>query len=88
MFQNFGKTAGMTNTALQPFAILTGDHDWIARNHATPSPKGDGRVIVMLPASEVERHAFAGTEMLRHVFADVPDDQLNAAVACPVRFVS
>jgi hypothetical protein len=72
---------------MQPFAILTSDTDWIARNHATPSPKGDGRVIVQVPAEYVARHTFAGTEMLRVTFADVPADAINAAISCPAAWV-
>ena len=74
--------------ALVPFAVLTEDTAWAERNCATPSPKGDGRVIVRLAESAVQRHTFAGVEMIRHTFGDVPSDALNATIGCPVRFVA
>lgn len=73
---------------MQPFAILTSDTAWITRNGATPSPKNDGRVIVQVPEEYVVRHTFAGVDMLRVTFADVPKDQLNAAICCPVKLVA
>ena len=63
------------------FALRTSDNAWIERNRGTAGE--DGRVLVQVPASEVTRHTFAGVPMLRHVFADVPADALNAAISCP-----
>jgi hypothetical protein len=74
--------------ALVPFALLTSDTAWIARHDATPSPKGDGRVIVMLAESDCPRYRFAGVDMLHHFFADAPSDALNPNIACPVSFVA
>lgn len=73
----------MTTTT---FALRTDDSAWIKRNHGTVGEAG--RVFVRVPAGQVERRTFAGVPMLRHVFADVPADALNAAIACPAAWVA
>lgn len=67
------------------FALRTDDTAWIARNNGTIGEAG--RVFVQVPASEVEMTTFAGVPMLRHLFADVPADALNAAIVCPAVWV-
>jgi hypothetical protein len=74
----------MSNTV--PFALRTDDAAWIARNHGTTDEAG--RVHVQVPAAEVGKVTFCGKAMLRHVFADVPADALNAAIACPQAWVT
>lgn len=76
----------MTSTAeTTAFALRTDDAAWITRNHGTTGEAG--RVLVQVPAAEVEKVTFCGKAMLRHTFADVPADALNATIACPAAWV-
>jgi hypothetical protein len=67
------------------FALRTDDTAWIARNHGVTSR--DGKTYVEVPADEVEQFTRLGKPWLRHVFADVPSDALNAAISCPAIWV-
>lgn len=69
-----------TSTDLVDFALITRDQRWIKRHNAQPGPKG--RVIVQVPASEVEGVKMGKGNMLRHRFADAPKDGMNVTV-CP-----
>jgi len=72
----------MTTTT---FALRTSDTDWIERNDATTDETG--RVFVQVPADEVEKITVGGRPWLRHIFADVPSDSMNAATRCPAEWV-
>jgi hypothetical protein len=67
------------------FALRTDDADWIERNDATIDETG--RVFVQVPADEVEKITVSGRPWLRHTFADVPADAMNAATSCPAEWV-
>jgi hypothetical protein len=73
----------MTTTA---FALYTSDTAWITRNHGITGEAG--RVIVLVPAAGTERFGRMGRTWIRHVFADVPSDALNAAISCPVAWTA
>jgi hypothetical protein len=75
----------MTSTETATFALRTDDAAWIARNHATIGEAG--RVLVQVPAAEVEAFTRMGRPWIRHVFADVPADAINAAISCPAAWV-
>ena len=62
-------------------ALRTDDTAWIARNHGTTDP--DGKTFVKVPAAKVEQFTRMGKPWIRHIFADVPADALNAAISCP-----
>jgi hypothetical protein len=66
------------------FALRTSDTDWIERNNATTDETG--RVFVQVPAGEVEKITSFGRPWLRHTFADVPADAMNAAIRCPAEW--
>ena len=68
----------MTTTT---FALYTHDAAWITRNHGITGPSG--RVLVQVPADQVEKVTFCGHPHLRHRFADVPKDAGNAHIMCP-----
>ena len=70
---------------LTAFAVRTDDAAWIARNHGTTDDAG--RVLVQVPAAEVERFDRMGRPWLRHIFADAPADALNSAISCPAVWV-
>jgi hypothetical protein len=72
----------MTTTT---FALRTSDTDWIERNNATIDEAG--RVFVQVPADEVEKITAYGRPWLRHIFADIPSDAMNAATRCPAEWV-
>jgi hypothetical protein len=72
----------MTTTA---FALYTRDAAWIARNHGIAGPSG--RVLVQVPADQVEKVTLGGHAHLRHRFADVPKDAGNAHIMCPAIWV-
>lgn len=81
----------MSNTTAQAaetttFALRTDDAAWIKRN-AQISVGEDGLVWVYVPAAEVERFNRMGKPWLRHTFADVPADALNATISCPVAWI-
>ena len=67
------------------FALRTEDQDWITRNHGVTGEAG--RVFVQVPADSIKRFDRMGRPWLRHVFADVPADALNAAISCPAAWV-
>jgi len=67
------------------FALRTDDTAWITRNHGTIGEAG--RVFVQVPADQAETFTRMGRQWLRHVFADVPADALNAAISCPLAWV-
>jgi hypothetical protein len=69
-----------------PFILRTTDAAWTARHNGADA--GDGRVTVMLPADQVEITRFAGTDWLKHKFADCPKDIPNALVLCPLKWVT
>ena len=75
----------MRNTTQQAdtvaFALRTDDTAWVTRNHGIIWE--NGRVFVQVPAAEVERFDRMGRPWLRHTFADVPADALNATISCP-----
>ena len=75
-------TGVMTTTA---FALRTNDQAWITRNHGITDDTG--RVLVQVPATEVEKVTFCGQPMLRHFFADCPSDMDNPHIACPAIWV-
>lgn len=70
---------------MTPFAIRTTDTAWIKRNHATTG--NAGRVLVQVPAEQVEKITFCGKPWLRHRFADVPADSQNASIMCQAAWV-
>ncbi len=77
----------MSNTAeTTAFALRTDDADWITRNHGIADPE-TARTFVQVPATEVERFDRMGRPWLRHTFADVPADALNATISCPAVWV-
>ena len=63
------------------FTLRTEDRAWVYRNHG--STDDTGKTFVQVPAAEVEHFDRMGRPWLRHTFADVPDDALNAAISCP-----
>lgn len=67
------------------FALRTEDADWIERNNGVIGEAD--RVFVQVPADEVERVTFGGHAMLRHHFADAPEDAMNAWIMCPAAWV-
>ncbi len=67
------------------FALRTDDAAWIARNHGTTDQAG--RVLVQVPAAEVQKITRMGKPWLQHTFADVPADALNATITCPAIWV-
>jgi hypothetical protein len=73
-------------TTTTAFALRTADTDWIERNHGIADPEND-RIFVQVPAAEVERFDRTGRPWIRHVFADIPSDALNAAISCPAEWV-
>jgi hypothetical protein len=75
------------NERLTAFAVRTDDAAWIERN-AQISVGEDGLVWVYVPAAEVERFDRMGRPWMRHTFADVPADALNATISCPASWVS
>ena len=80
-------TAQGSSARLTAFALRTDDTAWIERN-AEISVGDDGLVWVYVPAAEVERFDRMGRPWLRHTFADVPSDALNATISCPAAWVS
>ena len=73
-------------TETATFALRTDDTAWIARNHGTIDEAG--RVLVQVSADEVETFDRMGKPWIRTVFADIPDDALNAVISCPVAWTS
>lgn len=69
-----------------PFKLRTHDAEWIKRHKGQIDDAG--RVLVMLPANQVEQITFARKPWLRHKFADCPKDFPNALVMCPLKWVS
>ena len=76
-----------TTARVTAFALRTDDAAWIGRNSEI-SVSQDGLVYVYVPAAEVERFDRMGRPWLRHTFADVPADALNATISCPAAWVS
>jgi hypothetical protein len=72
----------MTTTT---FALRTSDAAWIKRNSGVTDETG--RVLVQVPAAEVEKITRCGKPWLQHRFADVPRDAMNAAITCPAAWV-
>lgn len=70
-----------------PFALHTQDDAWIARHHGTRR-QSDGRVVVYVPADEVDMIEFAGYRWMRHTFGDPPDDAITRDVCCRPEWVS
>jgi hypothetical protein len=68
-----------------PFALHTDDEDWIARNGGTVDEVG--RVVVQVPAVEVEKITSCGRPFLMHTFADVPGDSQAATIRCLAAWV-
>jgi hypothetical protein len=66
------------------FALRTNDAAWIKRNGAVTGEAG--RVLVQVPASQVEKITRCGRPWLQHRFADVPRDAMNAAITCPAEW--
>jgi hypothetical protein len=79
----------MTGTAdtrnLAAFALRTHDAKWITRNNGTLDEAG--RVVVMIPAGEIEAVQNGPAPMLRHVFRDRPKDFPDGTVMCPAMWV-
>ena len=73
------------STETTAFAVRTGDAAWIARNHGTLDDAG--RVIVQVPADQVEKVTFCGHPHLRHHFTDAPKDAGNAHIMCIAAWV-
>lgn len=71
--------------ATTKFALRTTDTAWIKRNNGQLDK--DGRVVVQVPADQIERFTFCGKTHLRHTFRDVPKDYPNGTVGCPAMFV-
>jgi hypothetical protein len=67
------------------FALRTSDQAWIKRNRAVTGEAG--RVLVQVPASQVEKITRCGRPWLMHRFADVPRDAMNASITCPAAWV-
>jgi hypothetical protein len=67
------------------FKLITRDAAWIKRHKGQADDQG--RVTVMLPASEIAAVKFAGKNWLKHHFADCPRDIPNALVMCPAQWV-
>jgi hypothetical protein len=67
------------------FALRTSDQAWIKRNGAVTGEAG--RVLVQVPASEIEKITRCGRPWLQHRFADVPRDAMNASITCPAAWV-
>ena len=67
------------------FALRTGDTAWIKRHNGVTDETG--RVLVQVPASQVEKITRCGQPWLTHRFADVPADALNASLTCPAAWV-
>jgi hypothetical protein len=74
----------MSKTAT--FAVRTDDAAWVTRNHGVTDAAG--RVLVQVPAAEVERFERMGRPWIRHTFADVPADALNATISCPAAWTA
>jgi hypothetical protein len=74
-----------TSSDLVDFALRTGDIAWIKRHNGRTDDAG--RVIVGVPAGEIDAIELGGTGMLRHVFADCPSDAPNGAILCPAAYV-
>lgn len=77
---------GMTakTSDLVDFALRTTDKAWIKRHNGRADDAG--RVIVQVPASQIDAVKFAGNDMLRHRFADCPKDSARE-VMCPAKYV-
>lgn len=73
------------STETVTFALCTYDAAWIARNHGTTDEAG--RVLVQVPAAEVEKITSCGRPFLMHTFADVPADATNATIRCLAAWV-
>ena len=69
------------STETATFTLRTDDTAWIERNHGATDDTG--KTFVQVPAAEVEQFDRMGKPWLRHTFADVPSDALNAAISCP-----
>ncbi len=69
---------------LVDFALRTIDQGWIKRNNGRPD--GQGRIIVQVPAAEVEGVKIGNGDMLRYRFTDYPRDSTRV-VLCPARYV-
>ena len=78
---------GMRNIAetTTAFALRTDDAAWITRNHGVTDDAG--RVLVQVPAADVEKVTFCGHPHLRYRFADAPKDAGNANIMCPAIWV-
>lgn len=75
-------TTQNTKGRMVAFSLRTDDTEWIKRHALIPVGE-DGLVWVYVPAAEVERFDRMGRSWLRHTFADVPADALNATISCP-----
>lgn len=73
------------NGSRAEFAIRTSDEAWIKRNHGVTG--NDGRVTILVPASEIEVITFCGNDHLRHYLADCPKDFGNPWAMCPAVWV-
>jgi len=67
------------------FKLITRDAAWIKRHNGQIDDQG--RVTVMIPASQIAAVKFAGKDWLKHHFADRPRDIPNALVMCPAKWV-
>jgi hypothetical protein len=67
------------------FAVLTGDQAWIERHNGQAGD--NGRIIVQVPAGQVEKITSCGRAFLVHTFADVPSDAVNATIRCLAAWV-
>src|SRR5260370_22732470 len=68
---------------LVDFALRTIDQGWIKRNNGRPD--GQGRIIVQVPAAEVEVVKIGTGDMLRYRFTDYTMDSTRV-VLCPARY--
>lgn len=67
------------------FAVRTDDQAWIKRNNGVTDEAG--RVLVQVPAAEVEKITSCGRPFLVRTFADKPADAGNATVRCLAAWV-
>jgi hypothetical protein len=73
------------STGLVDFALHTSDARWIRRHNGRADEAG--RVIVQVPAIQIDAVKIAGNDMLRHRFADCPRDAANPSILCPAKWV-
>lgn len=58
---------------------------WIQRHNGRADEAG--RVIVQVPASQIDAVKIADNDMLRHRFADCPRDAANPLILCHAKWV-